>query len=156
MLLGKRARPPIKRTTSMKEFTLDLNINDPSVAVINYQPFDPLNPYNFTGPIPPASNGLDQRLILTRRRSADNFVETAHFLRACFLCKRQLIPGRDIYMYRGDSAFCSLDCREKQMKQDERKEKFPKVATRKKVTNSAAIATVGSGTGSDAPPQARP
>lgn len=83
----------------MKEFTLDLNINDPSVAVINYQPFDPLNPYNFTGPVPMPSNGLDQRLILTRRRSAD-FVGTAHFLRACSLCKRQLIPGRDIYMYR--------------------------------------------------------
>ncbi|KAL2339877.1 hypothetical protein Fmac_007817 [Flemingia macrophylla] len=47
-----------------------------------------------------------------------------HFLRACFLCKRRLVPGRDdIYIYRGESAFCSSECREKQMKHDERKEK---------------------------------
>lgn len=30
-----------------------------------------------------------------------------------------------IYVYfRGDTAFCSLECREKQMKQDQRKEKW--------------------------------
>ncbi|XP_059287260.1 FCS-Like Zinc finger 6-like [Lycium ferocissimum] len=130
MLLGKRPRPPvIKRTTSLKEFTLD-----PATAIpLNYQqqPFDPHNPL---GPNNiPRSNGQDQRSLLTRRKSAD-FVETAHFLRACSLCERQLIPGHDIYMYRGDSAFCSLDCREKQMNQDERKEKGSFAAARKKIT----------------------
>ncbi|XP_059645086.1 FCS-Like Zinc finger 6 [Cornus florida] len=50
---------------------------------------------------------------------------TAHFLRTCGLCKRRLATGRDIYMYRGDTAFCSLECREQQMKLDERKEKRP-------------------------------
>lgn len=29
-----------------------------------------------------------------------------------------------INVYRGDTAFCSLECREKQMKQDERKERL--------------------------------
>ncbi|KAK8977928.1 hypothetical protein V6N11_059557 [Hibiscus sabdariffa] len=48
----------------------------------------------------------------------------APFLRSCWLCNRRLAPGRDIYMYRGDTAFCSLECREKQMKKDERKEKL--------------------------------
>ncbi|XP_047180715.1 FCS-Like Zinc finger 6-like [Vigna umbellata] len=50
---------------------------------------------------------------------------TSHFLRTCGLCKCRLAPDRrDIYMYRGDTAFCSLECREKQMKQDQRKEKW--------------------------------
>ena len=34
------------------------------------------------------------------RRNSVDFVDTAHFLRACFLCKRRLFPGHDIYMYR--------------------------------------------------------
>ncbi|KAE9444950.1 hypothetical protein C3L33_23152, partial [Rhododendron williamsianum] len=113
MLLGKRPRPPIKRTTSMTEFTLDLTITEAQ------QPSDPLN-----------SGRIDQRFLAAaavsprnhRRNSAD-FIETAHFLRSCFLCKCRLVPGRDIYMYRGDSAFCSLECRQQQIIQDEKKEK---------------------------------
>ncbi|KAK9037714.1 hypothetical protein V6N11_022616 [Hibiscus sabdariffa] len=58
---------------------------------------------------------------------------TAPFLRSCWLCNRRLAPGRDLYM--GDTAFCSMECREKQMKKDERKVKL----------NIKAIAT---GTGS--------
>ncbi|CAK9174262.1 unnamed protein product [Ilex paraguariensis] len=115
MLLGKRQRPPIKRTTSMTEFSLDLSSN------CEAQPSDPHDP---------SKKGIDQRFLaaagvsprIHRRNSADH-IETAHFLRACFLCKRRLVPGRDIYMYRGDSAFCSLECRQQQMNQDERKDK---------------------------------
>ncbi|KAF7140218.1 hypothetical protein RHSIM_Rhsim06G0085200 [Rhododendron simsii] len=111
MLLGKRPRPPIKRTTSMTEFTLDLTIAEAQ------QPSDPLN-----------GGRIDQRFLApaavsprNHRRNSADFIETAHFLRSCFLCKRRLVPGRDIYI--GDSAFCSLECRQQQMIQDERKEK---------------------------------
>ncbi|KAJ8541418.1 hypothetical protein K7X08_002234 [Anisodus acutangulus] len=158
MFLGKRTRPPMKRTTSMTEFTLDLNLNpDPSSAIsVNYNnlPFDPHNPFT---PISVPSNNtqqLDQQRLLSTaktvsaqnlRKSAD-FVETANFLKACFLCKRRLIPGRDIYMYRGDSAFCSLECRQQQMNLDEKKEKCSLVASRKDFTNSSAVA---GGKGSD-------
>eukprot|EP00252_Welwitschia_mirabilis_P010730 TRINITY_DN2418_c0_g1_i1.p1 TRINITY_DN2418_c0_g1~~TRINITY_DN2418_c0_g1_i1.p1 ORF type:complete len:187 (+),score=23.86 TRINITY_DN2418_c0_g1_i1:430-990(+) len=48
--------------------------------------------------------------------------EPAHFLQACFLCNRWL-AGKDIYMYRGDSAFCSKECRETQIVLDEWMEK---------------------------------
>eukprot|EP00268_Persea_americana_P012808 TRINITY_DN15490_c0_g1_i1.p1 TRINITY_DN15490_c0_g1~~TRINITY_DN15490_c0_g1_i1.p1 ORF type:complete len:119 (+),score=22.71 TRINITY_DN15490_c0_g1_i1:184-540(+) len=41
------------------------------------------------------------------------------FLDACFLCKKRLSPGRDIYMYRGDRAFCTVECRCKQIFMDE-------------------------------------
>ncbi|GMP50332.1 hypothetical protein CsSME_00016993 [Camellia sinensis var. sinensis] len=67
MLLGKRPRPPIKRTTSMTEFTLDLSIGDA-----------------------PPSAGFDHRYLgsatavspRNHRRNLADFVETPHFLRS--------------------------------------------------------------------------
>ncbi|MBA0685121.1 hypothetical protein Goari_026660 [Gossypium aridum] len=41
------------------------------------------------------------------------------FLEQCFLCKRRLLPGKDIYMYKGDEGFCSVECRCKQIFMDE-------------------------------------
>ncbi|KAK7264653.1 hypothetical protein RJT34_32262 [Clitoria ternatea] len=41
------------------------------------------------------------------------------FLDQCFLCGKRLLPGKDIYMYKGDRAFCSVDCRCKQIFTDE-------------------------------------
>uniref|UniRef100_A0A0E0K1U7 FLZ-type domain-containing protein n=1 Tax=Oryza punctata TaxID=4537 RepID=A0A0E0K1U7_ORYPU len=41
------------------------------------------------------------------------------FLQRCFLCRKELADGKDIYMYRGDSAFCSVDCRCRQILMDE-------------------------------------
>ncbi|KDP33943.1 hypothetical protein JCGZ_07514 [Jatropha curcas] len=46
---------------------------------------------------------------------------TSDFLSSCHLCKKKL-HGRDIYMYRGEKAFCSVECRSRQMMIDERKE----------------------------------
>lgn len=48
----------------------------------------------------------------------------ADFLSACYLCKRQLSHGKDIYMYRGDKAFCSVECRYEQILMDEQMETF--------------------------------
>lgn len=45
------------------------------------------------------------------------------FLSACYLCRRQLSHGKDIYMYRGDRAFCSVECRYQQIASDEKKKK---------------------------------
>ncbi|CAL9167669.1 FCS-Like Zinc finger 13-like [Musa acuminata AAA Group] len=47
----------------------------------------------------------------------------AEFLRCCFLCKKKL-DGMDVYMYRGEKAFCSEECRYQQMLLDELGEKF--------------------------------
>ncbi|KAG6411618.1 hypothetical protein SASPL_129701 [Salvia splendens] len=41
----------------------------------------------------------------------------AEFLSRCDLCRKKL-DGRDIYMYRGEKAFCSADCRYTQMVMD--------------------------------------
>ncbi|XP_066372929.1 FCS-Like Zinc finger 3-like [Miscanthus floridulus] len=41
-----------------------------------------------------------------------------HFLDACFLCKRDITSDRHIFMYKGDAAFCSDDCRQEQRGMD--------------------------------------
>lgn len=46
-----------------------------------------------------------------------------HFLDACFLCKKPIGGNRDIFMYRGDTPFCSEECRQEQIDIDEAKEK---------------------------------
>ncbi|GMH26741.1 hypothetical protein Nepgr_028584 [Nepenthes gracilis] len=45
-----------------------------------------------------------------------------HFLEACFLCKKPLGENRDIFMYRGDTPFCSEECRQEQIEIDEARE----------------------------------
>ncbi|KAD4386200.1 hypothetical protein R6Q59_009450 [Mikania micrantha] len=130
MILGKRHRPPIKRTTSMTEFTLDFTspVAVPGAGNNNksQSPYDPNHQITVN---PPPSTTLDHRYLTTtlsprnhRRNSAD-YSETPHFLTVCRLCNRRLISGRDIFMYRGDSAFCSFECRQEQMNQDEKKDK---------------------------------
>ncbi|KAJ7548082.1 hypothetical protein O6H91_08G116700 [Diphasiastrum complanatum] len=51
------------------------------------------------------------------------------FMEACFLCKRHLGQGRDIYMYKGDKAFCSDECRYQQIVIDERAERREKYSS---------------------------
>ncbi|XP_047339443.1 FCS-Like Zinc finger 15-like [Impatiens glandulifera] len=41
------------------------------------------------------------------------------FLDNCSLCRRKLLPSKDIYMYKGDRAFCSEECRCRQIFMDE-------------------------------------
>ncbi|PRQ39252.1 putative Zf-FLZ domain-containing protein [Rosa chinensis] len=42
-----------------------------------------------------------------------------NFLEKCFLCKQKLLLGKDIYMYKGDRGFCSVECRYNQILMDE-------------------------------------
>ncbi|GFS46764.1 senescence-associated family protein [Actinidia rufa] len=131
MMMGKRPRHPMQRTTSMAEFTLDA----------------PLQPSDHSKD----GGGLYQRFTATtaisprnHRRNSGDLIETAHFLRSCSLCDRRLVPGRDIYI--GDSAFCSLECRQQQMNQDERREKCS-LASKKEATAAACGSAVASATG---------
>ncbi|KAL7172407.1 hypothetical protein ACSBR2_031992 [Camellia fascicularis] len=38
-----------------------------------------------------------------------------HFLSLCYTCKKSLEQGKDIYIYRGEKAFCSSECRCQEM-----------------------------------------
>ncbi|KAF5743115.1 hypothetical protein HS088_TW09G01180 [Tripterygium wilfordii] len=55
------------------------------------------------------------------RRFNQNSYPVSDFLSSCHLCQKQL-HGKDIYMYRGEKAFCSPECRSRQIMVDERKE----------------------------------
>ncbi|KAL6330835.1 hypothetical protein AAG906_009263 [Vitis piasezkii] len=54
---------------------------------------------------------------------------TSDFLSSCHLCRKNL-HGKDIYMYRGEKAFCSNECRSRQIVMDERKEQCRSEASR--------------------------
>ncbi|GFP87255.1 hypothetical protein PHJA_000869200 [Phtheirospermum japonicum] len=51
------------------------------------------------------------------------------FLSSCHLCHKRL-QGEDIYMYRGEKAFCSTECRYREIVMDERREKCSSEASR--------------------------
>ncbi|KAG2309643.1 hypothetical protein Bca4012_081237 [Brassica carinata] len=79
--------------------------------------------------------------------------EEPHFLESCSLCRKHLALNSDIFMYRGDKAFCSKECREEQIESDEAKEKRLRLSARslrkkssEAAKDSAAGKTVRTGT----------
>ncbi|KAK8965340.1 hypothetical protein KSP40_PGU022243 [Platanthera guangdongensis] len=103
MLLGKRPRPALKRTTSMKDVVVELrtaseaskpsDLEVPRAGDGNQLHLTAASPLSLSTMV---SNGG------MRRSSADYAaaVDAAPFLRACALCKGLLRSGRDIFMYR--------------------------------------------------------
>ncbi|KAF3326414.1 zinc-finger of the FCS-type, C2-C2 [Carex littledalei] len=59
-----------------------------------------------------------------KRQSATGILAPVHFLRACSLCQRRLGPGDDTFIYRGEFAFCSKECRQQLIAKEERRHKF--------------------------------
>ncbi|CAL9178704.1 unnamed protein product [Musa hybrid cultivar] len=57
------------------------------------------------------------------------------FLKSCFLCRRELSPCKDVYMYRGDQGFCSKECRSRQILLDERREGERTTGERSKISH---------------------
>ncbi|KAF7843674.1 FCS-Like Zinc finger 17-like [Senna tora] len=56
-----------------------------------------------------------------RKRNLSNPLDFC-YLKTCNLCNKKLSPDKDIYMYRGDQGFCSVECRNRQIVLDEMKE----------------------------------
>ncbi|GFP91032.1 hypothetical protein PHJA_001247200 [Phtheirospermum japonicum] len=54
-----------------------------------------------------------------------------HFLDSCFLCQKQLSQNSDIYMYRGNTPFCSQECRQEQIEMDESSEKKLRLSSKR-------------------------
>nr|XP_043624263.1 FCS-Like Zinc finger 14-like [Erigeron canadensis] len=65
----------------------------------------------FCGPSPPMVSSVGM------------VFDDVDFLSCCYLCKKKLL-GLDIFMYRGEKAFCSEECRYKQISADEHKENY--------------------------------
>ncbi|KAI9093892.1 hypothetical protein K1719_023411 [Acacia pycnantha] len=55
-------------------------------------------------------------------RKSKRDATTTCFLKTCSLCSKILSPDKDIYMYRGDQGFCSIECRNRQIVMDEMRE----------------------------------
>ncbi|XP_040999047.1 FCS-Like Zinc finger 17-like [Juglans microcarpa x Juglans regia] len=49
-------------------------------------------------------------------------LEYSRFLKTCRLCSKKLSPRKDVYMYRGDQGFCSVECRDSEVVLDEMRE----------------------------------
>ncbi|KAK9161606.1 hypothetical protein Syun_007947 [Stephania yunnanensis] len=65
-----------------------------------------------------------------------------NFLDSCYLCQKPLLLNKDIFMYRGDRAFCSEECRCRHICMDDeeslRREKCSMLATMKTSSSSAS------------------
>ncbi|RDX66661.1 hypothetical protein CR513_54547, partial [Mucuna pruriens] len=164
MLLGKRPRPPImKRTTSMSggmavdtQTTNDELIsdslnpqNDVALSDQTINVFEVKGSYQRFMAMPPSPTTTNYHRHTHTHNHTNTNIHTPHFLRTCGLCNSALPPGRDIYMYRGDTAFCSLECREKQMKQDQRKEKWKAGSSKERHRESPPGATANASTKSE-------
>ncbi|KAJ4717689.1 Protein of unknown function (DUF581) [Melia azedarach] len=44
------------------------------------------------------------------------------YLKSCHLCNKKLSLDKEVYMYRGDQGFCSIECRDRQIVVDEMRE----------------------------------
>ncbi|CAA0820681.1 Protein of unknown function (DUF581 [Striga hermonthica] len=62
---------------------------------------------------------------------SENRTPKPHFLDSCSLCHRQLSQNSDIYMYRGNTPFCSQECRQEQIAMDEGGEKKLKLSSKR-------------------------
>ncbi|KAK8941600.1 hypothetical protein KSP40_PGU010825 [Platanthera guangdongensis] len=78
---------------------------------------------NKSGPIShrPSKIAVAEQKSSPPKSAAEDF-PVADFLSSCNLCGKTL-HGKDIYMYRGEKAFCSMECRYKQIVSDECLEK---------------------------------
>ncbi|GAA0163343.1 hypothetical protein LIER_19234 [Lithospermum erythrorhizon] len=65
-------------------------------------------------PIPQYQNPFSRRSHTFSNSTSSNFLDN------CFLCRKKLLPCHDIYMYKGDMAFCSEECRSREIYMDEK------------------------------------
>ncbi|KAD4982637.1 hypothetical protein R6Q59_002257 [Mikania micrantha] len=72
--------------------------------------------------------------------------EEPHFLEACTLCSKPLGLDSDIFMYRGNTPYCSEDCRQEQIENDEARERRWKLSSKKSAETSKKPASVQTGT----------
>ncbi|XP_044484852.1 FCS-Like Zinc finger 15-like [Mangifera indica] len=66
-----------------------------------------------------ATMNINNKFSSSSSSSSQSTFPIPAFLQRCFLCQQPLLPGKDIYMYKGESAFCSVECRCRQIFKDE-------------------------------------
>uniref|UniRef100_A0A7C9EFL0 FLZ-type domain-containing protein n=1 Tax=Opuntia streptacantha TaxID=393608 RepID=A0A7C9EFL0_OPUST len=98
----------------------DIEQSEDYTRVISHGP-NPRTTHIFGNCIVGSCCGIDRSSSLSSRRNgfsspmANCAASPDHFLSFCHHCKKKLGQGEDIYMYRGEKAFCSEECRCQEM-----------------------------------------
>ncbi|XP_073276292.1 FCS-Like Zinc finger 8-like isoform X1 [Primulina huaijiensis] len=92
----------------------EMELSEDYTCVISHGP-NPKTTHIFDDCIVESCNGVVNGFSSNRSMS----YPSESFLSFCYNCKRNLGQGKDIYMYRGEKAFCSSDCRDKEMMLEE-------------------------------------
>ncbi|KAB2613140.1 hypothetical protein D8674_035456 [Pyrus ussuriensis x Pyrus communis] len=61
-------------------------------------------------------------LRLSQSTTCSSLEKFSCFLKTCHLCNKGLSLDEEVYMYRGDLGFCSIECRNRQIVIDDRRE----------------------------------
>ncbi|KAL8129833.1 hypothetical protein V2J09_018988 [Rumex salicifolius] len=75
----------------------------------------------------------------------EEYHQQTHFLEACSGCQKPLGHNRDIFMYRGNTAFCSDECRQEQIEMDEAEERSRRRREQRKAASAAGKKSTASG-----------
>uniref|UniRef100_A0A7N0U699 FLZ-type domain-containing protein n=1 Tax=Kalanchoe fedtschenkoi TaxID=63787 RepID=A0A7N0U699_KALFE len=62
--------------------------------------------------------------------------QEAYVFDSCYLCARPFMSDSDMYMYKGNTPFCSEDCREEQIEFDKAREQKKKKKKQQSVRQS--------------------
>lgn len=100
----------------------EMELSEDYTCVISYGPnprtthiFDDCIVESCSGPVQISSSRRQNGLFFNRSLS----YPSESFLSFCCTCKKNLGQGKDIYMYRGEKAFCSSECRDKEIMLEE-------------------------------------
>lgn len=74
------------------------------------------------GPNPRTTHIFDNCIVGFSASRKENDVFPESFLNFCHSCRKNIGQGKDIYIYRGEKAFCSSECRQREIMLEERME----------------------------------
>ncbi|KAJ9154291.1 hypothetical protein P3X46_027644 [Hevea brasiliensis] len=96
----------------------EMELSEDYTCVISYGP-NPRTTHIFDDCIVESCCGIvgysDSRAETTGFLGDGSSYSSENFLSFCYACKKNLGQGKDIYMYRGEKAFCSRECRHQEM-----------------------------------------
>ncbi|PKA58271.1 hypothetical protein AXF42_Ash012995 [Apostasia shenzhenica] len=94
-------------------FTGEMELSEDYTCVISYGP-NPKKTHIFDNFIVESSGDMSMVVSKKESRFSDELslgYPSEDFLSFCHACKKRLAQGKDIFMYRGEKAFCSCECR---------------------------------------------
>ncbi|XP_020582491.1 uncharacterized protein LOC110026058 [Phalaenopsis equestris] len=68
------------------------------------------------------SSAMKKKKKKKKKKPVLKHLSADHFLKFCCACSKELSLQNEVYMYRRDQGFCSVECRYQQILEDERKE----------------------------------